>query len=149
MNIGLRVNNLVKRHQTRDPIRIAENLGISIKYKPYKNTKGYFIKVCTNKFIVINSNLDEFSQIVVAAHELGHALLHSSQKNALTYQKGVYIIEEYTLFPTNSIYENQANKFAAELLIHDDLCWDTNLSNTDLDIETYKRLIELKNLNIK
>lgn len=149
MNIGLRVNNLVKRHQTRNPFKIAEDLGIHIKYNPYKNTKGYFIKVCTNKFIVINSNLDEFSQLVVAAHELGHAILHSSQKNALTYQKGVYVIEEYTLFPTNSIYENQANKFAAELLIHDDFCWDTDLSNTDLNIETYKRLIELKNLNIK
>lgn len=148
MNIPLRVKNLASRHQTRDPIRIAKDLGIIIKYKPYSETKGYFVKIKTNKFIIINSNLDEFSQKVVAAHELGHNMLHSNNKNALTYEKGVYLIQDYTLFPTNSIYENQANKFAAELLIHRDNCIDIDLSYTDLDKATYKKLIDLKNIKI-
>lgn len=148
MNIPLRVKNLASRHETRDPIRIAKDLGIIIKYKPYVETKGYFVKIKTNKFIIINSNLDEFSQKVVAAHELGHNILHGNNKNALMYEKGVYLIQDFTLFPINSIYEEQANKFAAELLIHSDNCIDINLNYTDLDIATYKKLIELKNMKL-
>ena len=34
MNIALRVKNLIKRHETRDPFRIAKDLGIIIKYRP-------------------------------------------------------------------------------------------------------------------
>ncbi|ADK14157.1 MULTISPECIES: ImmA/IrrE family metallo-endopeptidase [Clostridium] len=42
------------------------------------------------------------------AHELGHALL--------LYHRSTCFIREYTLFPRGRI-ENEANKFAAELLI--------------------------------
>lgn len=146
MNIALRVKNLVQRHQTRDPFRIAKEKNIIVKFLPYESTKGYFIKVKTNKFIVINSNLDEFSQKVVCAHELGHALLHSNNKQVLKYDKGMAIVQEFTLFPTNSIYENQANKFAAELLIHEDLEQNMRLEETDMDIKTYETLIHLKNM---
>ena len=48
---------------------------------------------------------------IVLAHELGHAILHSSEQ--------IYFIREYTLFPIGP-YECEANKFAAELLIDDD-----------------------------
>ena len=146
MNIALRVKNLVQKHQTRDPFRIAKEKNIIVKFLPYESTKGYFIKVKTNKFIVINSNLDEISQKVVCAHELGHALLHSNNKQALKYDKGMAMVQEFTLFPTNSVYENQANKFAAELLIHEDLDHDINLRHTDIDIKTYETLIQLKNM---
>lgn len=144
MNIELRVKNLIKRHETRDPFRIARELGILISFRPYENTKGYYLKVKTNKFIVINSNLDDFSQRVVCAHELGHALLHSSNRQALKFDKGTSIIQDFTLFPTNSIYENQANKFAAELLIHEDLEQEMRLEHTDMELNVYKALIQLK-----
>ncbi len=48
------------------------------------------------------------SKNIVLAHELGHALLH--------YHKSTCYLREYTLFPRGRI-ENEANKFAAELLI--------------------------------
>ncbi|WP_110943038.1 ImmA/IrrE family metallo-endopeptidase [Inediibacterium massiliense] len=54
---------------------------------------------------------------IVLAHELGHAILHSS--------KDIYFLKEYSLFPTGK-YEIQANTFAAELLI-DEKCLDKNL----------------------
>lgn len=146
MNIALRVKNLVQKYQTRDPFRIARERNIIVKFLPYETTKGYFIKVKTNRFIVINSNLDEFSQRVVCAHELGHALLHSNNKQALKYDKGMSMVQEFTLFPTNSIYENQANKFAAELLIYEELEQDIEISHSDIDIKTYETLIKLKNM---
>lgn len=110
INIRVRVKHLIQKYGTRDPEKLAKELNIMIKKIPFKSprTKGLFKKELGRKFIVINSNLDEFSQKIVMAHELGHALLHSS--------KLTHYIHEYTLFPRGK-YEIDANKFAAELLI--------------------------------
>ena len=94
-----------------NPEKLAKELGIIVLKQEYSPvTKGYFIRALRNKFIVVNTILDWSSQQIVLAHELGHALLHSSQD--------IYFIREYTLFPMGK-YEVQANKFAAELLIDD------------------------------
>jgi Zn-dependent peptidase ImmA (M78 family) len=111
-NIHARVKHLVQKYNTRNPERLAQYLGIYVVHKDYSlYTKGYFIKTLRNKFIVVNSALDEWERKIVLAHELGHAILHSSEP--------IYFIREYTLFPVGP-YEFEANKFAAELLIDDD-----------------------------
>jgi Zn-dependent peptidase ImmA (M78 family) len=110
-HIYAKVKHLVREHETRDPKRLAEYLGIHVVYESYSlYTKGYFIKTLRNKFIVVNRVLGEDERKIVLAHELGHAILHSS--------KPVYFIREYTLFPVGT-YEEEANIFAAELLIED------------------------------
>lgn len=108
INIHARVKHLIQKYETRNPEELAEELGITIVKKTFRKTMGFFRKELRRKFIVVNSNLDEHTQILVIAHELGHALLHSS--SATTY------IHEYTLFPRGKV-EIEANKFAAELLI--------------------------------
>ena len=148
MNIALRVKNLIKRHETRDPFRIAKDLGIIIKYRPYTETKGYFLKVNTNKFIVINSNLSDLEKLLVCSHELGHAILHSNNKYALTYEKGLAMVQDFTLFPVNSIYENQANKFAAELLMDSEFFDSIFSKHTDLDPKIYEALMRLRHTRI-
>lgn len=145
MNIPLRVKNLASRHNTRDPIRIAKALNIEIKYVPFKETKGFFIKCMRNKYIVINSHLDEFSQTVVLAHELGHQQLHSSRRDILQFEKGVWQFHDESIFDVNCILEREANKFAAELLIHESLIYDSiDLCSTDLSQQLYIELIKLK-----
>jgi len=109
-NIKVRVRNLITKYGTRNPEILAKELGITIFKKPYKNTMGFFKKELRKKYIVVNSNLDEVTQQVVIAHELGHALYHSNNK-------AVYI-HEYTLTPRGKV-EIEANKFAAELLINE------------------------------
>lgn len=110
-NIRVRVNNVIKKYGTRNPTELAKELNITIVKRNYSmSTKGYFLSANGRKFIVINSMLDEISQKVVLAHELGHALLHSS--------KGIYFMRDNILFP-RGIVENEANKFAAELLINE------------------------------
>lgn len=110
-NIHARVKHLVQKYETRDPLKLARYLNIHVVHKEYSpHTKGYYLKTLRNKFIVVNSTLDEYSQRIVLAHELGHAILHSSEP--------IYFIREYTLFPVGP-YEAEANKFAAELLIDD------------------------------
>jgi Zn-dependent peptidase ImmA (M78 family) len=138
--IDIRVKNLVKKYGTRDPEKIIRELGIRIKYKPYKDyTKGYYINAKTNKFIVINSNLNEHEQRIVLAHELGHAVLHSA--------KEVHYIREYTLFPRGTL-ENEANKFAAELLVCDDILSHYpdyfTVEQVASSENVHKRLLELK-----
>lgn len=109
MNIPLRVRNIVEKYGTRDPFLLASYLNLHIKFKEYSdNTKGYYINIKRNKFIILNSNLTYEEMKIVLAHEIGHAVLHSS--------KEVHFIRENTLFPKGR-HENEANKFAAELLI--------------------------------
>lgn len=144
INISLRVKNLINRHETRDPWRIAKDLNIHVRYLPYETTKGYFIKIKGNKFIIINSNLNETSQIIVLTHELGHALLHSNHKSFLKYEKGVLLTQDEDLFNSNCIYENQANKFAAELLLHSGL----EFVGETIDKTTYEMLLCIKQTKI-
>lgn len=122
LNIHARVKHLIQKHGTRDPNKIADYLGINVEYKHYSNsTKGYFIKILTNKFIIINSSIPNHEKEIVLAHELGHAVLH--------HNKDIKFIREFTLFPTGR-YENEANKFAAELLINENInkCYIENMS---------------------
>lgn len=145
MNIRIRVKNLVNRHQTSNPFKIAEDLKIHVKFRPYKKTKGYFIKIRGNKFIVINENLNEAEQLVVMAHELGHALLHSNKYDFLKYEKGIYLTADAQLFNQNCIYENQANKFASELLLINEV----DILEAELDKDIYNSLSKIKYMNIK
>lgn len=108
VNIRIRVRNLVRKYGTRNPERIAKELDIEIVRRNYKNTMGFFKKELSRKFIIVNSNLSYDEQQIVIAHELGHALLHSSNRTVF--------IHEYTLFPRGKV-ELEANRFAAELLI--------------------------------
>lgn len=137
INIRARVRHLVQKYGTRNPERLAKELGIIVIRQEYSPiTKGYFIRALRQKFIVVNTILDWSSQQIVLAHELGHALLHSSQD--------IYFIREYTLFPVGK-YEVEANRFAAELLIEDD---DIQKDWTTTEMSTYlgvpEKLIEYK-----
>ena len=64
------------------------------------------------KQIHINANLDDNMQKFTCAHELGHAILHPNASTPFLRSK--------TLFSINKM-ENEANTFAAELLIPDEL----------------------------
>ena len=137
MNIKLRVKNLEKKYGTRDPYKLCKRLKINIIYMDLGEIKGIYKKVVTNKFIVINENLDKFCQKVVLAHELGHAILHHS--------KEIQALKDYDLFPryTNQI-EIEANTFAAELLIDDTFDNYEYIENPSIDIRILEQLKELK-----
>lgn len=116
MEIKNIVNRLVTLHATRNPLTIAKGEGINIEYDDYNETKGYFLKINNAKVIVINQNLDEFMMIFVAAHELGHAILHHRNADILKFDKNICFIRDDNLFKTNCKYEYEANLFAIELL---------------------------------
>ena len=137
LNIPLKVKNLVKKYNTRDPFKIAKYENINIMFEQLGNLKGYYRKILGRKFIVVNYEMDEFSQLIIVSHELGHALLHST--------KGIKFMREHTLLYNSSIIEMQADKFAAELIIHDNMNYEHFLiENCILDEKIHKMLFELK-----
>lgn len=137
MDIRRRVVNLERKYGTRNPYKLCKRMKINIVYMDLGNIKGIYKKVVTNKFIVINENLDEFCQKVVLAHELRHAILHHS--------KEIQALKDYDLFPryTNQI-EIEANTFAAELLIDDDFSNDEYIKDPSIDIQVLEQLRSLK-----
>ncbi|WP_130890226.1 ImmA/IrrE family metallo-endopeptidase [Fusobacterium ulcerans] len=139
INIPRRVSNLIKKWETRNPFLLCKYLKIDIMYRDLGEIKGYYKKSVGKKIIVLNEKLDEFSLKVVLAHELGHALLHTS--------KEINFMKEHHLLPKSSIWEYEANKFAAELLIDEEMEYEY-LYEVKLNIKVLEELKSLK-LNSK
>lgn len=113
MDISYIVKKLIKRHKTRNPFELADRLNINVKQWPlHSDIKGIYQYYKRNKFIYINQSLPYSEQKLVCSHEIGHAVLHGNQN--------ISFLEGNTFFVKNR-FEIEANKFAAELLIPDDI----------------------------
>lgn len=76
--------------KTTDPFELCDMFGFNVKFKEYSLDAmiGTTYKLNDyNACIYINSNLSTLSQIVVCAHELGHALLHDDAGNYFNGEK--------------------------------------------------------------
>ena len=80
---------------------------------------------CKTIYVMISSFLSEEEKMIVAAHELGHIILHRSQLKMAPMQ-------DDTLYNMTDNTEYQANLFAADLLINDEEIEDM-VQNEDLD----------------
>ena len=110
-DIKQKVAGLVRRHQTRDPFKLAQALGI-LYQSGNSLYDGQYIYLKKHRYIFLSDRLSDAALIVVMAHELGHAVL--DQKN------NSYFIRSKT-FLLNSRIERRANLFAAYLLITDEM----------------------------
>lgn len=104
--------SLIRRFHTNNPFTLAEALGIHILYSNLGGTWGCCTTYKRIKFIHINTEISEEKQKFTCAHELGHAVLHPGL--SLPY------LRAHTLF-SPAVYERQANTFAVELLLPDDM----------------------------
>ncbi|MDR1892208.1 MAG: ImmA/IrrE family metallo-endopeptidase [Oscillospiraceae bacterium] len=111
--ILLRAAQLIKQHETKDPFRIARAEGAEIVFGDLGTMKGMYNHMKRNRFIVINNTLDEYTQRLVCAHELGHDQLH----RALADNRW---LREFMIYNMKNRPEYEANVFAAELLLPDD-----------------------------
>lgn len=142
-NIRLRVKNLIKKYNTSDPFLLCKKLNIILISTDIGTIKGYYKHPYGRKVIVINSKLKEFTQKIVLSHELGHAVLHSNRSVALMHDKILHY---------SSTVENEANKFAAELLLNDydtdniESCdyYNDEISTDENDRKLLERLREIK-----
>jgi len=108
------VDGLVEMYGTRNVYEILDKLEVTlIRKKLFKNEKGRFYRdILRHETIFISDTLSEQEEKIVIAHELGHLILH-------THLSTSYYTENQ-LINKNKL-EVEANKFAAELLIPDDV----------------------------
>ena len=140
MDIKLKVLNLIVKYGTKNPFKLAKKLNIEVLIEDLGEVRGLFKRVLKRKFIFINSNLSDFDKLLVCAHELGHAILHSSSD----FQ---FLIDNTSLLRRSRL-EDEANLFASYLLIPDDEVFEEyEFKETEtnfLMLEEIKRLREIK-----
>lgn len=109
------VKKLIKKYHERDPVRLCGDMEIKLIFLPLGTSedaiKGFFLEARRIKTITINSDLPQIIQKLIICHEIGHAVLH---------HKAVHAFHEVGLFDESSVYEQEANLFAAEFMLDDD-----------------------------
>ena len=110
-----KANQIVKLCGTRDPRRIADELGIEIMYCPFKSQKGAYKVIMRNRFMFVKENLHPVMENIVLLHELGHDSLHRDEAT----KAGGF--KEFNIFDIrNSRMEYEANIFATQIVLPDD-----------------------------
>lgn len=110
-----RANQIVKLCGTRDPHRIADELGIEIMYCPFKSQKGAYRVIMRNRFMFVKEDLHPVMENIVLLHELGHDSLHRDEATK------VGGFKEFNIFDIrDSRMEYEANIFASQIAIPDD-----------------------------
>lgn len=102
----------VETYKTNDPFELADYLKIIVQKGNLGEYSGCYMYLKKHKCIFLNADLDYVTLKIVMSHELGHAILHTKTNCCFMKSK--------TLLVTSKI-ERQANTFAAELLISDDM----------------------------
>ena len=138
MEIKERVNKLVRKYKTRDPFEMIKGMNVILVFYPLDGVRGFYQYFQRNNIIYIDETLSEHDKAFVLAHEIGHMILHK-KSNAI-------FMDSRTQFRTSK-YENEANKFAIELLISDEsLCEYSNCTIEQLSriYGYHQKLIELR-----
>jgi Zn-dependent peptidase ImmA (M78 family) len=140
------VEKVKRQYAETDPFQLCKDMGISVLYKDMgkdaDSCKGFFLPQSRIRCIVINNNLSYELQRVICSHELGHAVLHRNIA-------GVRDFHDFNMFNLNSERENEANIFAAELLLKDEdvyttLNEDTTFFQAALDMRVPFELLDFK-----
>lgn len=132
-------DGIIEQFNTRNIYEIVDGLNILLlKKHMFDNKQGVFLRdIFGNETITVDANLNEYQRRIVIAHELGHAILHTNLN--VSYCTSSLI--------SNEKLELQANKFAAELLLEDnieDMYKHFTIKELAAIYNVPERLIELK-----
>lgn len=117
---------LIRKYKTRDPFKIMDDMHIIVgETSSFQKLKGFCFMSCKTIYVQISSFLSEEEKQIVAAHELGHIILHKTQLKMAP-------MKDDTLYNMQDNTEYQANLFAADLLLSDADIADM-AHNEDLD----------------
>ncbi len=93
-----------------NPFNVAKDVGAHISFKDLGSLKGAYFGTMPKPTIVINTNIDEQTQKIVCAHELGHHILHHNINVSCE-------IIDFNTSTKTGILEREANLFAAAYLV--------------------------------
>jgi len=112
--IAKKAAQLMRRYGTNDPATLCYEMHILYLQEPmgcYDDAcKGFFMVQSRQACVVVNCDMNASLQRCIAAHELGHAVLHRGSGNVV----------DFAVFDIASQMEYEANLFAAELLLPDE-----------------------------
>lgn len=133
------VNGLIEVYKTRNVYELLDLLEITlIRKKLINDEKGRFLRdMFGNEYVYVSNKLSDEEEKIVIAHELGHLILH-------THMTTSYYTENHLL--NKEQIEIQANKFAAELLISNDVEIPEGMTTKELAcyLEVSEELVKLK-----
>ena len=115
LDIKKLIDNLEKKYKTRNPYELAASMNVLVIFENLGSINGYYNKQLRQKQIHINCNLPGHLQLLTCAHELGHSILHQNANTPF--------LKSFTYLPVDKM-EIEANKFAIELLLSDDMILD-------------------------
>ncbi|WP_440896276.1 ImmA/IrrE family metallo-endopeptidase [Amphibacillus sp. Q70] len=125
MRIKKIAEQLINQYDTNDPYLLAEHLNIIIFEKGlHEEIMGFYKYNRRNKFIILNTNLNEQLKQFTAAHELSHAILHPRSNTPF--------LRKNTLYPVGKI-EREANQLAVELLLPDQSIYEHKHTNMTIN----------------
>lgn len=79
LEIVKKANQLVKGIGTRNPHRMAQELGIDIIPLEFKKQRGAYKVIMRNRFIFVKCDLHPVMENIVLLHEIGHDTLHRDE----------------------------------------------------------------------
>lgn len=105
------VNRLIKRCGTRNPYKVADELGIHILYRDFTKQRGAYKVILKNRFIFLQNGLHPVIEQIVLWHEIGHDVLHRQE----AVSAGGF--KEFNIFDMRENWmEYEANVFGTRLL---------------------------------
>ena len=115
LEIVKRANRIYDMCETREPYKIAEQLGIEVLTYPFKCQKGAYKVIMRNRFIFIKKDLSHIMENIVLLHEIGHDTLYRNE----AVKAGGF--KEFDIFAMQDRkMEYEANIFVAQFSLPDD-----------------------------
>ncbi len=105
-------DRIARKYHSRDPFEIIQEMNAILIYTHLEGIRGLYQYFQRNHIIYIDDGLPDREQRFVCAHEMGHMLLHRKM-NAV-------FMERHTFLNRNK-FEIEANRFAMDLLVSDDI----------------------------
>lgn len=118
-------SRFANKERVIDLYRIAESNGIKIVDENFEeNISGLFVKENGGYIIAVNQNHSKTRKRFTIAHEIGHFILHKEEN--LHYDPNTKVDTEIFLRADGVISgnETEANHFAAELLMPEEMVCD-------------------------
>lgn len=102
----------MRRAGSREPARIARELGLLVRDVPFTKQKGVYTVIRRNRFVFLKEDLDPAMRDIVLLHEIGHDVLHRDEAGWFA---------EFNLFDmAGNRMEYEANLFAAQIMLPDE-----------------------------
>ena len=128
-HIYLAAKAAARKCDSRDPYELLDSIKaitrISHGFAP-DGLKGFATIEHNIKYAVINGNLNEYEQRIVAGHEAAHLILH---KEAIL-SAPARALQDFCLYTNTGQLEYEANRFLADFLVSDEMTLEAVSSNS-------------------